>query len=160
MIGATLLVEEAGETKSGFYLKTTKDFAGLDADVIAKEAVEKGLSFLGGKSYPNKNYPVLLKNTAAASLLATFVPAFSAQAVQKDQSLLKDQIGKVIAADCLTLIDDPFLADGIRSSTFDADGVPTKKRTVFKQGELTSFLHNLKSAMNVIVKSTRHASRV
>src|SRR5690625_1293564 len=159
MVGATLLVEEAGETKSGFYLKTTKDFAGLDADVIAKEAVEKGLSFLGGKNYPNKNYPVLLKNTAAASLLATFVPAFSARVVQDDQSRLKDQLGRVIAADCLTLIDDPFLADGIRSSTFDAEGVPTKKRTVVKQGELTTFFHNLKTAMKDSVQSTGHASR-
>src|SRR5690625_155891 len=66
-IGTAVLVEENGETKSGIYSKITKDFAALDADVIAKEVVEKGLSFLGGKSYPNKNYPVLLKNTAAAS---------------------------------------------------------------------------------------------
>src|SRR5690625_6232122 len=93
-IGTAVLVEENGETKSGIYSKITKDFAALDADVIAKEVVEKGLSFLGGKSYPNKNYPVLLKNTAAASLLATFLPAFSARDVQDDQSLLKGQIGK------------------------------------------------------------------
>src|SRR5690625_5259497 len=159
MIGATLLVEEAGETKSGFNSKITKDFATLNAGVSAKEVVEKGLSFLGGKSYPNKNYPVLLKNTAAASLLATFVPAFSARVVQDDQSRLKDQLGRVIAADCLTLIDDPFLADGIRSSTFDAEGVPTKKRTVVKQGELTTFFHNLKTAMKDSVQSTGHASR-
>src|SRR5690625_5637326 len=127
-------------------MNITKDFDSLDSDIIAKETVEKRLSFLGGKSYPNKNYPVLLKNTAAASLLATFVSAFSARNVQDDQSLLKGQIGKVIAADCLTLIDDPFLDEGIRSSTFDAEGVPTKKQTVVKQGKLTTFFHHLKTA--------------
>lgn len=159
MVGVALLVEEDGETKSGSYSKITKDFAALDADIIAKEAVEKGLSFLGGKSYPNKDYPVLLKNTAAASLLATFVSAFSARAVQDDQSRLKGKAGKVIAADCLTLIDDPFLKEGIRSATFDAEGVPTEQRTIVKKGELTTFFYNLKTAKKDDVTSTGHASR-
>lgn len=69
--GMAVLVKEGEELKSGMKFKVIKDFADLNPDELAKETVEKALSALGGKVYPNKNYSVILKNFAAATLLAT-----------------------------------------------------------------------------------------
>src|SRR5699024_1194322 len=121
-------VEENGELKSGMKFKLTKDFAQLDVDDLAEQIVNKALQALGGKAYPNKNYPVVFENNAAASLLATFVSSFSAEAVQKEQSRLKGKLDERIASEAVTLIDDPFLPEGIRSGAFDAEGVATTKQ--------------------------------
>src|SRR5699024_9741572 len=84
---ASVSVEENKELKSGMHFYVGKDFSSLDADEMAKETVDKALNALGGKVYPNKNYPVVLENNAAATFLATFTSSFSAEAVQKEQSL-------------------------------------------------------------------------
>lgn len=155
-VGFSVIVKENEELKSGFTYKIVKDFSAFDADAIAKEAVETALSYLGGKSYPNKKYPVILKNDAAASLLATYVPVFTADSVQKGQSLLKGKIGEMIASEKVTLLDDPFLPEGTKSGTFDSEGVPTKELTVVKEGKLKSFFYNLKTAKKDGVESTGH----
>src|SRR5699024_2403417 len=73
VVVASVSVEEDGELKSGMQFKVGKDFSVFDVDELAKETVEKALKALGGKAYPNKNYPVILENNAAATFLATFV---------------------------------------------------------------------------------------
>lgn len=152
-------VEDNGELKSGMQFKISKDFAEMDADQLAKEAVEKALNALGGKVYPNKNYPVVFENNAAATFLATFASSFSAEAVQKEQSRLKGRLNDQIASDIVTLMDDPFLPEGIESRTFDAEGVPTSKCKVVDHGKLTTFLHNQQTAKKDGISSTGHGGR-
>lgn len=155
----SLLVQENDELKSGMHFKVTKDFNELDADDIAKEAVEDALSYLGEQKYPNKNYLVILKNSAAASLLSTFASSFSAQAVQDNQSRLKGKLGEDIASNQVTLVDNPLLPDGVSSSTFDSEGVPTSKLIIVEDGKLQTYFHNLKTAKKDGVTSTGHAHR-
>ncbi|MFD1205931.1 MULTISPECIES: TldD/PmbA family protein [Sporosarcina] len=155
----SILVEENDELKSGTVFRTTKDFNELNADKIAEEVVERGLSMLGERNYPNKKYPVILKNEAAALLLATFTSSFSAQAVQDNQSRLQGKLGEKIAADHVNLIDNPFLREGLRSATFDSEGVPKKKHIVVDGGKLQTYFHNLKTAKKDGVMTTGHAHR-
>ncbi|MUK87652.1 TldD/PmbA family protein [Ornithinibacillus sp. L9] len=155
-VAFSVVVKENEEIKSDFHIEITKDFSTLDADEIAKQAVEKSLSYLGGKTYPNKNYPVVFKNSAAAALLATFASSFSAEAVQKNQSLLKGKLNEQIASETVTLTDDPLLTDGVRSGTFDSEGVPTKKISIVENGKLKTYFHNLKTAKKDGVASTGH----
>lgn len=155
----SIYVQENDELKSGMVFSISKDFDELDAEKIAKEVVEKGLSMLGEQNYPNKNYPVVLQNDAAASLLATFTSSFSAQSVQDNQSRLKGKLGEKIAATHVQLIDNPFLPEGIRSATFDSEGVPTKKHTIVEDGQLQTYFHNLKTSKKDGVETTGHAHR-
>lgn len=155
----SILVQENDVLKSGTVFRIVKDFNELYADEVAKEVVEQGLSMLGERNYPNKKYPVVLKNDAAASLLATFTSSFSAQAVQDNQSRLKGKIGEKIAANHVRLIDNPFLPNGIRSATFDSEGVPTREHNVVEEGRLQTYFHNLKTAKKDGVETTGHAHR-
>lgn len=155
----SVIVKEAEETKSDMYFKITKDFASLDADEIAKKAVEKSLSYLGEQAYPDKNYPVILKNSAAAALIATFASSFSAEAVQKGQSQLKGKLDEEIASKHVTLLDDPFLPEGTQSGAFDSEGVPTEQLNVVENGKLKSYFHNLKTAKKDGVSSTGHGHK-
>src|SRR5699024_11298753 len=62
-------------------------------------------------------------------------------------------------SDIVTLIDNPFLPEGIASRTFDAEGVPTSKCKVVDHGRLTTFFHNQQTAKKDGVSSTGHGGR-
>src|SRR5699024_824225 len=63
------------------------------------------------------------------------------------------------ASDIVTLIDDPFLSDGNKSRTFDAEGVPTRKCKVVDHGRLKTFFHNQQTAKKDGVSSNGHGGR-
>ncbi|MBS4053737.1 MAG: TldD/PmbA family protein, partial [Thermaerobacter sp.] len=104
-------------------------------------------------------YKVLLRHDVASELLATFASSFSAEAVQKGLSLLKDKLGEAIMSSSITIIDDPLLPERPNSAPFDAEGVATKTKTVVGEGKLVTLLHNLKTAKKDGVASTGNAHK-
>ncbi|MBS4196994.1 TldD/PmbA family protein [Lederbergia citri] len=153
----SVVVKQGDETKSGFTVKITKGFSKLNVDEIAKEAAEEALSYLGEQSIPSKKYPIILRKEAAANLLDTFTTVFSAEVAQKGRSLLKDKVGEKIAAETLTIVDDPFYEEGFASRIFDGEGVASKLCTVVENGTLNTLLHNRKTAKKAGVETTGHA---
>ncbi|MFF2445675.1 TldD/PmbA family protein [Neobacillus sp. NPDC058068] len=151
------IVKDGEETKTSFEFTVSKDFHNLNAKEIAKKAAEEALSQLGSKNIESKEYPVLLRNDAAANLLATYSPNFSAENTQAGISSLKDKLGTQIANQKITIVDDPFLEDGLACRTFDSEGVATKKLTLVESGVLQSLLHNQKTAKKEQAETTGHA---
>ena len=143
--------------KTASYRKMTRDFASLHADDIAKVAAEEALANLGEKSIPSGNYPIIIRNDAAASLLAIYFSIFSAENTQKNQSLLKGKVGQKVASDALTLVSDPFHPDALTGSNFDGEGVATKKYEIILNGTLQTLLHNRKTAKIEGCETTGHA---
>ena len=103
--------------------------------------------------------PVALSPDAAADLLQTFSSVFSAEYAQKGLSLLNGREGEVIAAECVTIVDNPHLAGSIASAPFDGEGVATRPTKVVDGGRLTTLLHNLKTAHKQGVETTANAAR-
>lgn len=159
IIFISAVAKDGEEMKTGSFLKVTRDFDSLDADEIAKEVAEEALSNLGEISIPSGKYPIIMRYDAAASLLATFTPIFSAEHTQKDQSLLKGKVGKKIASDIFTLLDDPFHPDAFTGSNFDGEGVATKTHAIVSKGTLKTLLHNRKTAKIDAVETTGHAHK-
>jgi PmbA protein len=87
-------------------------------------------------------------------LLATFAGIFSAEKVQKGFSLLKGRLGSKIAADVVTIRDDPLLAELPGSAVFDGEGVAAKNKAVVENGALKTYLHNRKTAKKDGVEPT------
>ena len=93
-----------------------KDF---DKTHIAKEAVKDAIDTIGYTSVDSDEYTIVFSNKVMASLLSTYSSVFSAEAAQKGLSLLKDKLGEVVAADIVTLTDDPMYKDALAKATFD-----------------------------------------
>lgn len=159
IIYVSTVVKDGEEMKTGSFIKMTRDFSSLNSDEIAKEAAEEALSNLGEKSIPGGKYTIIMRHDAAASLLATYSPIFSAENTQKDQSLLKGKVGEKVASDFFTLLDDPFHPDAVAGSNFDGEGVATKRHTVVSNGVLETLLHNRKTAKIEGVETTGHAHK-
>ena len=155
----SVIVKDGEDTKTGLSYRIFNDFNEIDYMEMAKEAVEEGLSLLGASPIESGSYPIVFKNTVFSDILSAFGSIFSADQVQKGLSLLKDKIGKEIACDLLTVVEDPFLANGFYSRSFDDEGHKTMYKKIIDKGVLKTYLYNLKTAKKDGVESTGNGSR-
>ena len=124
-----------------------------------KGLVEMFDASIGAGSVPSGKYTVVFSNKTMATLLMTYASVFSAEAAQKGMSLLNGKEGEKIAADFITIVDDPSYHNSVMKRSFDGEGVATYAKNVVEDGVLTTLLHNLKTAANAGVKSTGNAGR-
>ena len=153
-------VARDGEKASSAYrlfLAKGADFS--DSEKAIEESVNEATAFLQAEPMPSGAWPVVFRRDAVRSLLSTFCGVFSADNAQKDLSLLKGREGEKIAAECVTLVDDPHMAGSVSSTPFDGEGVPTRRKELISEGVLTTLMHNLKTAKKQGVSSTGNAAR-
>ncbi len=154
-----VVAKENEDIKTGMAYRTGNDFSKFSAKEIAEEAVNEALSMLGAKSVKSGDYPVVIRNNAAADLLEAFEGIFSAENVQKNLSLLKGKLNEQIGSEKFTLVDDPFMEGGLASRSFDGEGVASKFKKVVDKGVLKTYFHNLKTAKKDGVETTGNASK-
>ena len=153
------VVRDGEKAASGMAFRAVSDLKLADPEAIAAEAVQKALDELDASSCDSAAMRILLRPEAARSFLSTFMGVFSADNAQKGMSLLKGREGEKIAADCVTLRDDPHMIGGYASRGFDCEGVATAPRNIIDGGTLTTLLHSLKTAHKQGVKSTGNGLR-
>jgi PmbA protein len=146
---------DSDEVRDGISVHTGAEV--MDTAGLAREAVEDAVSQLGATSVPSGNYRVMFKNLAAVDFLSAFMPMFSADNAQKGLSPLKNREGDAIAADCVSIIDDPLYPANPRA--FDDEGSPSVTKTVVESGVFRTFLHNLKTAAKAGCVTTSNAHR-
>ena len=155
---ASALMTVGEEMYDGYKIKDDK-MENLDLKALAGQAVEEAAATIGAASVPSGNYTVVFTGEAFAQLLKTYSAVFSAEAAQKGMSLLQGKEGEKIAADIVTLIDDPMYCDSVVKRTFDGEGVATFKKNVIEDGILKTMLHNLSTAAKAGVASTGNGQK-
>jgi PmbA protein len=157
--GVYVIATDGKDQRTGIEYIQSNVFEDFNLEEIAKVGAKRAVDALGAKSVKSGDYEVILENKASASLLAAHVSMFSAESVQKDVSLLKGKVGEQVSKDLISIVDDPFLKKSPRSGSFDDEGVATKHKELIKNGTLTGYLHNLKTAKKDEVGSTGNGFR-
>ena len=156
---ATLAKEGGKVTPVCFEFNAARNYI-LDAAWVGKEAARLAVSALNTKSVETKSGKVILTQFALQELLAyTLMNAVKADSVQRNQSPFKGKIGEVVASENLTIYDDGLFPAGLRTSSFDGEGVPHQKTPVIEKGILKNFLYDTYSAKKDGVESTGNAAR-
>lgn len=154
MIGAQVIANDGKDQRSSFEYIRSNDYADFDYEALASLAAKKAVALLGATPCESGEYEILLSKEASASLLMPHVSMFSAESVQKNISLLKGKVGEVVGSSLVTVVDDPFMKKSAKSGAFDDEGVATSYKELIKDGVLTGFMHNLKTAKKDNIKST------
>ena len=131
----------------------------IDIDALVRKAVGGAKEKLGGEVAPTGQYPVVFSPEAMTSLLGVYSSIFNSEAAQKGLSKFSGREGEVVAASCVTLLDDPFHKDNPEPINFDAEGSPTHTKAVIENGVLKTLLYNLKTAAVAGKKTTGNASK-
>ena len=152
------VVSNGKEMSNDYQIKLGK-LNEIDVDALVKKAVDGAKEKLGGEVAPSGQYPVVFSTEAMCSLLGVYSGIFNSESAQKGLSKLAGREGEVIAAPCVTLVDDPFHCDNPEPMNFDAEGSPTHKKAVIENGVLNTLLYNLKTAAVAGRKTTGNASK-
>ena len=152
------VVSDGKEMSNDYQIKLGK-LDEIDVDNLVAKAVSGAKEKLGGEVAPTGQYPVVFNPEAMCSLLQVYSSIFNSEAAQKGLSKLAGKEGEVIAAPCVTLVDDPFHKDNPEPINFDAEGSPTHKKNVIENGVLNTLLYNLKTAAVAGKKTTGNASK-
>jgi len=103
--------------------------------------------------------PVVFDPRVSGSLVGHLVGAVNGAAIARKTSFLKDRLGQQLFAGNIRIIDDPLRSRGLRSQSFDAEGVKVDKRAIIDQGVLTTWLLDCATARELGLVTTGHAHR-
>ncbi len=126
---------------------------------LAKDATAKAAAKFGAGSVASGKYNVVLAGSEMRSILSVFASAFSARNAQLGLSLLAGKEGQKIAADCVSITDDPMREGAPMQTHFDGEGVATYKKDIVKDGVLCTLLYDLSTAAKAGVASTGNGMR-
>lgn len=130
-----------------------------DPAAIGRSAGEGAVRRLNPVRPKTARVPILYDPRVAGSLLSHLAGAVNGAAVARSTSFLKDKLGQRIFAAGIVVRDDPLRVRGLRSRLFDGEGTPTAARNLIEDGVLTTWLLDNRSARQLGMASTGHASR-
>jgi len=126
---------------------------------IGHEAGRRAVRRLGARKVKTCKVPVIYDPRVSRGLVGTLAGAINGAGVARGTSFLKDKLGTQVFAPGVRIIDDPHRPRGLRSRPCDGEGLPSGRRALVEDGVLTTWLLDLRSARQLGMKPTGHASR-
>ncbi len=126
---------------------------------IGRKAGERAVRRLNPRKIKSQSMPVIYENRVAASLVGHLLTALLGNAVARRASFLQDCMGETILPRTIDIIDDPLIVRGLGSRPFDAEGLAGRARRIVDGGVLKTWLLDLRSARQLNLEPTGHASR-
>jgi PmbA protein len=129
------------------------------ASDIGRTAAERTLQRIGARKPPTGTYPVLFDERIAASLIGHLLGAINGSAITRGASFLRGAMGTAVLPDGMSLVEDPHRPRTSGSRPFDAEFLPTARRTVIENGILQSWTLDLATGRQLGLSSTANAAR-
>ena len=116
-----------------------------EADVVA--AATEARALLGAKAPPTGTMTVVLDpSTSGTFAHESFGHGTEADQILRQRSYLAPLLGKEVAPECLTLVDNGALEAGWGSIFFDDEGYPSQRTVLIDRGRFVEVLHDRESA--------------
>jgi PmbA protein len=159
-ISATALAGTGTDMQRDYDYHSTVYFGDLDdPEKIGRSAGERAIARLNPARPKTARIPVVYDPRVAGSLLGHLAGAINGAGVARGTSFLKDKLGQRIFGSGVSIHDDPRRVRGMRSRVFDGEGTPTRARALIEDGVLTTWLLESRSARQLGMTPTGHATR-
>ncbi|MFN3818417.1 TldD/PmbA family protein [Blastomonas sp.] len=159
-IGASVLAGGEGTMERDSASHTVRFLEDLESpEEIGRRAGERAVARLGAGKISSGPMPVLYDPRAGGSLIGSLIGAISGGAIARRTSFLLDKRGKPIFDSAVTIFDDPHRVRGLRSRSFDGEGLPTKAWRVIDKGVLSGWMMDSAAGRQLGEQPTGHAAR-
>lgn len=159
-LSVSVLAGEGTSMERDYEYSVARHFADLDSPKnVGKSAGERTVKRLNPKKISSCEVPVVFDPRVGRSLLSTLASAINGAVIARKTSFLKEKMGQAIFQPGVYITDDPHRVRGLGSKPFDAEGVAGKKRCIIEDGVLTTWLLDLRSAKQLGLHTTGHATR-
>ncbi|MDD6224201.1 MAG: metallopeptidase TldD-related protein [bacterium] len=149
-----IVVKDQEEVRTAYFNFVFKEY---DFDEIKRKLVhriEETIRSIHCVSARTGRYSIILKNRCVYKILNTFADMFSAELIQKKQSVLTNQFEQQIFSPKITIVEDPINDCLVGKRLFDDEGVKTTYKEMVKDGKFISKLYHNQSALKENGKST------
>lgn len=126
---------------------------------IGREAGERAVRWLNPGRGRTATLPVVFDPRVSSGLVGSVASAINGASVARGASFLAKRMGERILPAGLDVIDDPLRPRGLASRPFDAEGLAGAHRALVEDGVLRSWILDLRSARQLGLEPTGHASR-
>jgi PmbA protein len=126
---------------------------------VGRTAGERTVARANPRKVETCKVPVVFDPRVSGSLVGHLVGAINGASIARKTSFLKDRLGAQLFAKNIRIIDDPLRKRGLRSQSFDAEGVKVERLAIIDEGVLTSWLLDSATARELGLKTTGHAHR-
>ena len=126
---------------------------------VGRLAGERTVARANPRKVATCKVPVVYDPRVSNSLVGHVIGAANGASVARKTTFLKDSLGKQLFNSNIRIIDDPLRVRGLRSQSFDAEGVATTKRALIDEGVLTTWLLDCATARELGLQTTGHAHR-
>src|SRR5207249_5472110 len=126
---------------------------------VGRSAGERAVARANPRKVETCKVPVVFDPRVSGSLVGHLVGAVNGASIARKTSFLKNRLGAQLFAKNIRIIDDPLRVRGLRSQSFDAEGVRVKKLAIIDSGVLTSWLLDSATARELGLATTGHAHR-
>lgn len=130
-----------------------------DPAAIGRRAAERAIARLNPVRAKTARIPVVFDPRVSSSILGHLLGAINGAAVARGTSFLAGRVGTQVLAKGLTVKDDPLRRRGLRSRPFDGEGMAGTPRAIVEDGVLNTWIMDWRSARQLGLESTGHASR-
>jgi PmbA protein len=126
---------------------------------VGRSAGERTVARANPRKVETSKVPVVYDPRVSGSLVGHLVGAINGASIARKTSFLKDKLGAQLFAKNIRIIDDPLRKRGLRSQSFDAEGVRVQRRALVDEGVLTTWLMDSATARELGLQTTGHAHR-
>lgn len=159
-VSMTAIVGDGTRMERDYAYSSALHAADLESpSAIGKLAGERTVARANPRKVATCKVPVVFDPRVANSLVGHVVGAVNGASIARKTSFLKDRLGEQLFSKAIRIIDDPLRVRGLRSQSFDAEGVAVKKLAIIDEGVLTSWLLDSATARELGMVTTGHAHR-
>jgi PmbA protein len=126
---------------------------------VGRKAGERTVARANPRKIDTCKVPVVFDPRVSGSLVGHLVGAVNGASIARKTSFLRERLGQRLFANDIRIIDDPLRPRGLRSQSFDAEGVKVKQLAIIDEGVLTSWLLDCATARELGLVTTGHAHR-
>lgn len=162
---AQVIAERDGELQTGaerrsMALRRDGFWDGSAPEEIAREALRRALLMLEAKPCPAGRMKVLLAGEAGGTIVHEACGhGLEADIVEKDLSVYRNKIGKRVAGEMITMIDDPTIPCLYGSYKYDDEGTPGQRNVLIENGVLKKYMTDILSAESFDMPLTGNGRR-
>ncbi len=160
MTSASVLAGEGSDMQRDYAWHSARHHADLeDPETIGTRAGRRAVERLRPVKLETAALPIVFDPRISGSIVGHLIGAITGSAITRGTSFLKDALGTQVFDSSITIIDDPLRHRGLRSRSFDGEGLPVARTALIQDGILTGWLLDSASARQLGLQPTGHAAR-
>jgi len=160
-VSCVVIAEDTKGMQRDYWYTVARNPAALEsAASVGVRAAIRAAARLSPRRVQTGRFPVLFAPEVAGGLVGHLLAALSGGAQYRKASFLLDALGQQVAADHLSLVEEPHLSGRIGSAAFDGDGVATWPKPFVSSGIAEHYILSSYSARRLGMHTTGNAGGV